>query len=292
MEITQLRYFLKLAEIRHFTRAANELAISQSALSRSILKLEEEIGRPLFERLGREVVLTDSGQTLWHRAEQICGMVDDVKLRISDDGQRGCLRIGAIPTIAPYLLPNVFKQFAKVVPNASLELTEDTTERLVKQCSQGEVDVIVLALPAPTPHLDCDALFDEELLIVLPSDHPLADRKRIAPKDLDSEPLVTLGEGHCLASQIEDYCLRKRLRGVSVAKTSQLLTVQELVALGHGISFVPAMAANLDRDRRRIYRSFHGDRPVRTIAVASNPYRFQSQLQTRFVEHLKQSVGK
>jgi LysR family hydrogen peroxide-inducible transcriptional activator len=287
MEISQLRYFLKLAEVGQFTRAASELALSQPALSRSILKLEEELGQPLFERLGRSVVLTQAGEMLHQRAEQICGLVDDVKARITDDGEMGTVRVGAIPTIAPYFLPNVFREFSEACPGANLRLTEDTTERLVKQCGRGEVDVVVLALPASTPHLVCDPLFDEELRLVMPRGHDLSDRKRIKVDDLAREPFVLLGEGHCLAHQIESFCARKRVQGVSVEKTSQLLSVQELVSLGHGISFIPAMAAELDRDDRRVYRSLVGEKPTRTIAIATNPYRFQSKLQRRFVEHLR-----
>jgi LysR family transcriptional regulator, hydrogen peroxide-inducible genes activator len=288
MEISQLKYFLKVAEVGHFTRAANELALSQPALSRSIIKLEEELGQPLLERLGRSVVLTEAGEVLRQRAEQICGLVDDVKARITDDGESGLIRVASIPTIAPYLLPQLFRSFTRKYPAASLRMTEDTTERIVKQCGRGEVDVVVLALPAPTPHLDCEPLYEEELMLVMPSDHALAEKKRIVATDLALEPFVLLGEGHCLAHQIESFCARKRLQGVSVEKTSQLLTVQELVALGHGISFIPAMAAKLDQDPRRAYRSLTGESPLRTIATATNPYRFQSKLQRRFVDHLKE----
>jgi len=292
MEISQLRYFLKVAEVGHFTKAAEELSLSQPALSRSILKLEEELGQPLLERLGRQVVLTEAGVTLRQRAEQICGLLDDVKAQITDDGKSGLLRVGAIPTIAPYLLPEVFRGFAKACPQSNLRLIEDTTERLVKQCGRGEVDVLVLGLPAETPHLDCEPLYDEELLLVMPASHALAKRKRILASDLASEPFVLLGEGHCLADQIESFCAQKRIHGVSVEKTSQLITVQELVALGHGVSFIPAMAARLDRDARRTYQSLAGEPPTRTIAIATNPYRFQSKLQKRFIEHLREMAGR
>lgn len=288
MEISQLRYFLKVAEVGHFTRAADELLLSQPALSRSILKLEEELGQPLLERLGRSVILTEAGEIFRQRAEQICGLLDDVKARITDDGETGLLRVGGIPTIAPYLLPDLFRRFSKQCPAANLRMTEDTTERLVKQCSRGELDLVVLALPATTAHLECVSLFDEELMLVMPADHPLAEKKRLTAIDLATEPFVLLGEGHCLAHQIESFCAQKRIQGVSVEKTSQLITVQELVALGHGISFIPEMSAKLDRDRRRVYRSLSGDRPSRTIAVATNPYRFQSKLQTRFLDFLNE----
>lgn len=122
----------------------------------------------------------------------------------------------------------------------------------------------------------------------MPADHPLAEKKRLTAIDLAKEPFVLLGEGHCLAHQIESFCAQKRIQGVSVEKTSQLITVQELVALGHGISFIPQMSAKLDRDPRRLYRSLSGDRPPRTIAVATNPYRFQSKLQTRFLSFLNE----
>jgi len=260
--------------------------LCQPALSRSNLKLEEELGQPLLERLSRSVVLTPAGEVFRQRAEQICGLLDDAKARITDDGETGLLRVDSLPTIAPYLLPDLFRRFSKQCPAASLRMTEDTTERLVKQCSRGELDLVVLALPAITTHLECISLFDEELMLVMPTGHPLAEKKRLTAIDLAKEPFVWLGEGHCLAHQIENFCAQKRIQGVSVEKTSQLNTVQELVALGHGISFIPEMSAKLDRDRRRVYRSLFGDRPSRTIAVATNPYLVQSKLQMRFLNFL------
>src|SRR5262245_6812449 len=140
VEISQLRYFLKVADCANFTRAGEELGISQPALSRSIAKLEEEIGQPVFQRQTRNVVLTDAGRLLQSRAEQILGLVDDTLAEISDDGESGRIRVGAIPTIAPFFLPSVLRRFRDLRPRANVIVLEETTDKLLQRCNQGEVD--------------------------------------------------------------------------------------------------------------------------------------------------------
>lgn len=278
MEISQLRYFLKIAERGNFTRAAEDLLITQSALSRSIGKLEEELGQPVLERQSRTVQLTDAGRLLQARAEQILSMVDDTVAEITDDGQTGRIRLGAIPTIAPYLLPTLLRAFAQKYPKANLVVFEETTEKLVQRALHGEIDVALLALPVPKQHLDAQLLFEEELQLVLPIDHPLSKKKHVRLDDLQPYPFVLLDETHCLSNDIVAYCRQRSLQPVSVERTSQLATVQELVSLGHGISLIPTMACKLDESPRRVYRHLAGTPPTRSIALVSNPYRFESRL--------------
>jgi LysR family hydrogen peroxide-inducible transcriptional activator len=290
MEFEQLRQFLKVAERKNFTRAAEDLLISQSALSRSIARLEEELGQPLFERQTRSVELTDAGRSLSSRAERILALVDDAKAEIADDGETGTIRVGAIPTVAPYALPRVLRGFGIEHPGASLLVTEDVTERLLERCRQGQVDVALLALPISTPHLRVERLFDEELLLVLPPGHALTEKKRIGIEDLQAYPFVLLDEAHCLTDSVVSFCRRKSFQPLAVERTSQLATVQELVSLGHGISLIPAMARAVDDSDRRIYRSIAGPKPMRTIALVWNPYRFQSKLLERFKRHVRETL--
>ncbi|MCA9018679.1 MAG: LysR family transcriptional regulator, partial [Planctomycetaceae bacterium] len=173
MEVDQLRYFLRVAERGNFTRAAEEMMISQPALSRSIQKLEEELGQPVFERKTRSVALTEAGKLLQSRAQQILSLIADTKAEISDDGQSGQIRVGAIPTIAPFFLPDLLRQFSAEFPKASLIVQEDTTDHLLKRCTQGEIDLAIIALPVPAKYLEVEELFEEELFLVLPPDHPL-----------------------------------------------------------------------------------------------------------------------
>lgn len=287
METEQLRHFLKVAERQNFTRAAAEVGLSQPALSRSIARLEAELGQPVFERQTRRVVLTDAGQLLHSRAQQIVAMIDDTRSEISDDGRTGRIRLAAIPTITPFFLPQPLRRFARDYPQATVTVQEGTTEHLLSRLAQGEIDLAVVALPVTAKYLEVEELFEEELLLVLPAGHPLTTKKRVTVTDVESYPFVLLDEAHCLTGSIVSFCRQRSFYPLSVERTSQLATVQELVALGHGVSMIPAMARRLDESRRRAYRSLDGQRPTRKIAMLWNPYRYQSILLKRFRERLR-----
>ncbi|QDT41889.1 Hydrogen peroxide-inducible genes activator [Gimesia alba] len=287
MEVDQLRYFLRVAERGNFTRASEELMISQPALSRSIQKLEDELGQPVFERKTRSLALTDAGVLLQSRAQQILTLIEDTKAEISDDGHTGQIRVGAIPTIAPYFLPDFLRQFSAEFPEATLIVQEETTDKLLHSCTQGEIDLAILALPVPARYLEVEELFQEELLLVMPPEHPLVEKTQIRLADIKPFPFVLLDEAHCLSDNIVSFCRQRSYHPVAVEHTSQLAMVQELVSLSHGISMVPQMARERDETNRRIYRSLSGTKPIRKIAVMWNPYRFQSQLLETFKDRLR-----
>lgn len=290
MEFDQLRYFLRVAQCGSFTRAALDLGISQPALSRSIQRLEEQLGQPVFERHTRHVTLTEAGSLLQSRAQQVFTILEDTKAEITDDGQSGRVRVGAIPTIAPYFLPKLLQEFAAKYPKASLIVQENTTDQLLKSCTQGEIDLAILAAPVPAKYLEVEELFEEELLLVLPPDHKLVGQEKIKLADIEPYPFVLLDEAHCLSDNIVSYCRQKSFHPVAVERTSQLAMVQELVSLSHGISMIPAMARQVDQSERRVYRSLSGKKPTRTVAFAWNPYRFQSRLVQAFRGHLLRSA--
>lgn len=291
MEIDQLRYFLGAAERGSFTRAAEALNISQPALSRSIQKLEDELGQPVFERKTRSIVLTEAGTLLQSRAQQILSLIEDTKAEITDDGESGRIRIGAIPTVAPYFLPQILKQFSESFPAANLIVQENTTDQLLKSCTQGEIDLAILALPVPVKYLEVEELFEEELLLVLPLEHSLVKKKAINLADIAALPFVLLDEAHCLSDNIISFCRQKSVQPVSVGRTSQLTMVQELVSLSHGISMIPQMARQRDQSDRRVYRSLSGSQPTRTLAIVWNPYRFQSKLIQAFRDFLHEQAA-
>ncbi|TWU37140.1 LysR family transcriptional regulator [Novipirellula artificiosorum] len=288
MDMEQLAHFQCLAELKNFTHAAERLNLSQPALSRSIQRLEKELGQPLFDRKPRSVELTDVGLLFQSRAEQILLIIEDTKAEICDDGQSGRIRVGAIPTIAPFFLPDLLRQFSDLYPKASLIVQEDTTDNLMKRCKQGELDVAILALPVPTRYVEVEKLFEEELILVMPPKHPLAKKGQIRIADVEHYPFVLLDEAHCLSDNITSFCRQRSIQPVAVERTSQLVMVQELVSLGHGVSMIPAMAKRLDRTKRRTYRSLHGMKPKRTIAAVWNPYRFQSRLLREFRDYLQE----
>ena len=282
MEIDQLRYFLKIAELGSFTRAADALAVSQPALSRSIQKLEEELGQPVFERKTRSVALTDAGGLLQRRAQEAITLLEETQAELSDDGQTGRVRVGAIPTVAPYFLPGILQRFAKRFPHASVWVQENTTDNLLKSCKQGEIDLAIVALPIDSKYLEYEVLFDEELFLVLPSRHPLLEKSSIRAADVQPYPFILLDEAHCLSSNVVSFCQQRAFQPISVERTSQLAMVLELVSLSHGVSLIPAMARERDTSQTREYRSFAGAKPTRTIAMVWNQYRFQSRLVRSF----------
>lgn len=287
MELDQLRYFLRVAETGNVTRAAQDLGISQPALSRSILRLEEELGRPVFERGTRALSLTEAGTLLLTRARQALTLLDETKAEIADDGQSGRVRVGAIPTIAPYFLPEILRRFSREFPRAEVIVRESTTDLLLKHLAQGEIDLAVLALPVAARHIDVEPLFDEELLLVLPVEHSLVAKAKVRLDDLEPFSFVLLDEAHCLSDNIVAWCRQRSFQPVAVERISQLAMVQELVSLSHGISMIPAMARRLDQSDRRVYRSLDGRKPSRTVALAWNPYRFESRLLKEFRMRLR-----
>ncbi|MEM7457807.1 MAG: LysR family transcriptional regulator, partial [Planctomycetota bacterium] len=288
MDLGQLRYFVKIVEHQSFTRAAKDCNVSQPALSQQIAKLEKELEQPLFERQGRTIRLTAAGHVLQKHAEQILQMVEDARRQITDDGQTGRICMSAIPTIGPYLLPELLKKVGEQFPKASFEINEDVTGELLKRCSNGDIDIGIVALPAAAKYLTIEPLFEEELVLAIAADHPLAGKNRIQVKDIQQEPFVLLGGEHCLSDSIEAFCNRQSFQPVATSRIQQMETVRNLVAIGNGISFLPKMATRTSNDDRIVYRSLVGEMPTRTIAMCWNPYRYQSQLLTNFLKGIRE----
>src|SRR5215472_707040 len=171
MELHQLRYFVAVAQAGNFSRAAERCHVSQPSLSQQILKLERQLGQPLFNRLGRRAVLTDAGRLLLDRAMSVLATVDDAERRLlgtagDDPTQAGRLAIGAIPTVAPYLWPRALRAFIKRCPRVELLVREDVTRELVSAVVEGELDMAIIAAASPPDeHLDCEPLFCEPLLL-------------------------------------------------------------------------------------------------------------------------------
>ena len=292
MELPQLRSFLKIAEHRSFTRAAEACGVSQPALSQQMARLEAEIGCPVFERQGRQVRLTESGEVLYRKAQQIVALVEDTARQVRDDGETGRLVIGAIPTIAPYYLPAVLARFRCEVPKARVEVNELVTESLIRNCQLGDLDVGVLALPVEHPHLEVETLFEEPLWLLLPVGHRLAKGDQAVPiAEIQQEPFLLLDDAHCLSGHIRNFCQTRNLQPVTTGRASQLATVQEMVAHGHGLSFVPEMARKVDISPLRVHKRLEGQAPSRSIGVCWNPYRYQSRLALRFLELLRAEAG-
>ncbi len=286
IELQQLRYFAALARLGNFTRAAEACHVSQPTLSQQIGKLEAELGQSLFDRLGRGVILTDAGRALRDRVEQALALLEDAKQSVTADSKTNRLVVAAIPTVAPYFLPQILVRFIANHPTARIEVREHTTEECLARLADGEIDLAVLALPVRNDHLATETLFTEELLVAMPADHPLAKKPSLRMKHLSEEPFVLLHEAHCLSGQTIGFCGQHALAPLITARLHQLGTVLELVRLGQGISLVPSMAARQDRDPGRVYRSLTGNKPTRTLATAWSKLRFHSPLFHAFREGL------
>ena len=284
MEMHQLLYFVKLAQLGNFTRAAEACHVSQPTLSHQIAKLEHELGRPLFERLGRGARLTDAGRVFKERADQILLLVDDARDSVFKDAEAGRLVVAAIPTVAPYFLPRILVRFATENPKARVDVREYQTNEILDRITASEIDLAVLALPVPDETLHVETLLTEQLLLALPAKHPLADKPRLGFKDLTDLPFVLLHDAHCLAGETKQFCARHSLAPVTTAQLHQLATVVELVRLGHGVSFVPEMATS--HAPGLVYRSLGGDVPTRTLATVWSKLRYRSPLFNRFVHAL------
>src|SRR3954454_6782420 len=204
MEIHQLRYFVAVAEEGSFSRAAAREHIAQPSLSQQIQKLEAEIDQRLFDRLSRTVVVTEAGKCLLEYARKI--LVDMAEARrCLDDLQQdisGGLNIGAIPTMAPYVLPKLIGKFQTRYPKVVLEILEDTTEHLALRLEDGPLDIAIMSTCNQSPALEPHPLGKETLLVLLPNQHRLAKKKKISWTDLESEKFLLLHEVHCLSVQV------------------------------------------------------------------------------------------
>jgi LysR family hydrogen peroxide-inducible transcriptional activator len=294
MELHQLRYFVAVAELGHFTRAAERCLVAQPSLSQQIGKLEKELGKPLFDRLGRVVRLTDAGRALYEQAVSILASVEEAKRHVSDGAgdQGGAVAVGAIPTVAPFLLPAVASAFQRRFAGSRVVIFEDLTAHVIENCLRGELDVGVLALPVADPRLQVEPLFEEELLLALPAGHALTRKRRVTVDDLTGQPFILLSEMHCLGQQIVAFCNQESCSPFMVCRSAQMLTVQELVSVGHGVSLLPAMACEFDRNPQRVYRRLSGTAPTRTLAMIWHRQRYQQPPVRRFIEMMRDGVGR
>lgn len=244
MEIHQLRYFLAVARTANFSRAAEQCRVAQPSLSQQIMKLEDELGERLFERTRRAVALTPAGARLQAHAERVLDEVERARENVRDAGAvvHGRVTLGALPTVAPYYLPQRLRDFAAKFPEVEVVVHEDTTEQLARAVLAKEIDLALVSLPVERRGLESLALFDEPLLIALPTGHALAKKRRLALADLEAEPFILMQEGHCLAGQALSFCRMEGFTPRVSFRSAQIETVRAFVAAGWGVSVVPEMA--------------------------------------------------
>jgi LysR family hydrogen peroxide-inducible transcriptional activator len=266
--LRQLRYFDALARHGHFGRAAEACAISQPALSMQIREMEEALGGPLLERSARQVTLTKFGEELVQRARDILRSVDELGdfARASQDRLAGRLRIGMIPTIAPYLLPKVIENLARLHPELDIHVRETLTARLIKEVVEGRLDTAIVALPVSEPLLTEVALFTENFLLVRPGE----DEGTPVPshETLREMRLLLLEEGHCFRDQALAFCNMQSSPPREVLDASSLSTLVQMVGAGIGVTLIPEMAVAVEtRSAPVSVARFRNPQPSRTIGM-------------------------
>jgi LysR family hydrogen peroxide-inducible transcriptional activator len=290
MEIHQLTYFVAVAETGGFTRAAERCNVAQPSLSQQIMKLEQELGQPLFERLGRKVVLTETGRMLLPRANAILAELQDIKHGLDQDvdtGQ-GTLSVGFIPTIAPFVLPRIIHRFRQTFPQAALTVQEDFTDNLIRNLIDGKLDVGIMSLPIHNKLIKTQELLTEPLLVASSRRYDISSRTSIRVKELDDFPFIALSEVHCLGEQVQTFCYQQHVNLQIVCHTAQLSTVQSCIALGLGVSLVPQALALSDPLDEIIYRPVSDVVPQRKIVAATHTGRLPSFLGREFIKMVRE----
>lgn len=244
LKLKDLRYLASLAETRHFGRAAAACFVSQPTLSAQLRKLEQYLGVQLIERQPRHVTLTEAGTAIAARARQIIATGDEI-IRLAQgwrDPLAGRLRVATLPTVGPYLLPQIMVRLRKVLPRVEIMLYEYQTEPMLAHLRSGDIDLGILALPVQTEGLESQPLYDEPFLLAVPENHRLAARRQVQIGDLGDDPLLLLEDGHCLRDQALAVCARSRVHEKQDFRATSIETLRQMVAAGAGVTLLPALA--------------------------------------------------
>ena len=267
LNIRDLEYFLAIAELKHFGKAAKKCHVSQPTLSGQIKKLEEQLGISLFERSNKKVMLTEAGediipfaQSVLFNAEQICETSQTFKNPLA-----GRLRLGAIPTLASYLFPDFVTQVRDQLPELTLILTEEKTDTLIEQLNKGLIDAAIVALPISHDLFASEVLFEDEFLLAVPTSHTFYAYSSITMEQLKNQQLLLLEEGHCLRGQALEACAAVSIHEHNFMATS-LETLRQMVKAGTGITIMPKIAT-LENEKDITYIPFTSSSQSRTIGL-------------------------
>ncbi len=244
METKQLQYFCTVAEVGSFTRGARREGIPQPSLSRQIIKLEQELGTRLLDRLGRKTLLTDSGRAFLPVAKSILNQISEAKSEMQGrtDLTRASITVGAIPTVAPYILPSVLNSFRRRYPASQIRVVEEVQMRLLGALHDGVVDFALLQTPVPGKEFVVEESIREPLYAVVPENHRLASRKTIGLAQLRDEAFLVLREGFRFRKTVLDALRRARVRPIIVFEALSFSAILAMVAAGLGVSVLPEMA--------------------------------------------------
>lgn len=279
MTLNELRYIVALAQAEHFGRAAKACHVSQPTLSIAIKKLEEELGVMLFERSRSRVWPTPIGHEVIARAEQVLEGAEDIRqlTRAAKDPFSEPLKLGAIYSIGPYLFPHLVPQLARAAPELSLFIEENYTARLREKLRSGALDAVIIALPFTEPDVVTQPLYDEPFVVLMPSGHALAKKNVVQARDLEGEPLLLLGAGHCFRDQVLELLPSREASGLlgedhsGTIEGSSLETLKYMVASGLGLTVLPLSAAGTglaEASDSLVWRKLDEPGAHRTVALA------------------------
>lgn len=292
MELDQLRYVVAIAEAGNFTKASDRLKIAQPSLSQQIMKLEREIGHRLFHRLGRKAVLTEAGLVFLERARKILFEVENATKELSDHpGLERRITVGAIPTVAPYLLPPIINLCKELYPNLQIDVREIFGTDIVRAVLEGDVDFAIAALPVKDPRISLEVLHKEPLMLVVAKDHPLTKKPEITAQDIASETFVMLGSSSSLSTQIQAFFGDRQFEPRVGFRCAQIATAKLFVGLGYGISILP-LAARTPADQKTLtYLDIPEGNPTRELAILRHMQRFQSRGAEQFLGLLREHAS-
>ena len=271
--LKQFRYLVALAHTLHFRKAAEQCHVSQPTLSGQLQELEERLGVQLVERSRRsQVVLTSIGQTIAERARIVLRDVQDI-IDLGKHGQRwldGTIKLGALPTLGPYLLPHVLPELHRSHPSLKLYVREGMPAPLVRSLEEGDLDLLLFPMPIREADLESTRLFREQLWVVMPSDHPLAVKEKIERSDLSGETVLALEPGHRLYEQVVELCSEFGAELSHDFEGTSLDTIRLMVGMGMGISFMPTVYVLFEvaKDPQVVARPMTSRPPTRTVGLA------------------------
>ena len=269
--VAGLRAFVAVAEKRNFSSAATTLGVSQSTLSQALAALEAGLGAPLVERSTRRVFLTPEGAQLLPRAQAVIDAVDTFTAAAAgvSDPLRASIRLGLIPTVAPYVLPTVLAGLTEQLPDLTLQVIEDQTERLLTALRAGALDAALIALPADAPGVTALPIYEEDFVLALPPGHPLSGKTRVPVTALADLPLLLLDEGHCLRNQALAVCQKAGVQAEPAdTRAASLATAVQCVSGGLGVTLIPQSAVPVEATRSRLELArFAPPRPGRRIGL-------------------------
>lgn len=295
MEFHQLRYFLAVARLRSFTRAAQHEHVAQPSLSQQIRKLEDELGARLFNRPARSITLTPFGQRFEHRARRVLDEIEGARHEMDEmlGLRRGSVNLGAIPTLAPYLLPSILAEFSRVYPGIAVNMRENLTSSLVAELAAGELDLAFLRLPVRRTEFVAETLIEERMILAVPRHHHLLRRRNrpVALADLGDERFLLLKDGHCFRDDVLQICKRCRVNPNVVFEGGQFDTLVAMVAAGVGVTLLPEMARRHYQHSGVGLLEFMSPQPTRTVGLVRAKKKFVTPATRAFVDHVRKACG-